>query len=526
MKTSAKRISLLSLVMAVFLGVQGFLPVTSFADLKQDEAAGTLETPYADPQFSYTTDTDGTYLSHGVVQGDTWNYPQTPNASFAESGGTVELDDEGYVIERDVVSSDEIAYLKKSASEVSGSQGLFTMSLDIKGNQVEHPIDVVLVIDFSSTMVGEKHKNALAGVDGFLKSVAVPLADGRIRVAAVVYNRSAYAMSDFSTDPNEILTFLDGVNQSQTGTFIQKGLSAAKNLFDNHARSDAQRLLIHIGDGSANCSYVPALNAVEHPNTGQITPLNGYSAATYITDFQVTSSKYYTSMTTSDPNAILTADKTLLSNYTLGSAIDLKSSGVEIFSIGVDPSARGEYTAQNLATSASYYASIDENLQGLSEALVNIASGIDKTIHLGTISDPMGDGVLLQKGAQSFGSSDYTLTGYRKAADGAWIQTPELVEDVSISEQNNVINLADISLAANERLVLTYEVRLNTEVTAFEPETWYRANKETTLDPLGNGAVVYFPIPSIKAPATSLSVKKVWEDTVEVGGPGGVSLNN
>lgn len=476
----------------------------------------------ADARYSYEANGAGSYLANGSGDGNAWNYPQTPDAELAEAGGKVQLDDEGYVIVPNAATGNPAAFLKKSAAEVPGSQGLFAMTLDVKGNQIEHPVDVVLAIDFSSTMSGAKLENALAGVRDFLDAVDRPLADGRIRVAAVAYNREVYAMNDFSTDHDEILGFLENTAKSGSGTFVQKGLYAAQSLFQNGGRPDAEHLLVHVGDGSANCAYLLDDNAVAYPNDGQIVAMGGYSADVYYTAFQTQNASYYSSITTSDPDAVFTDDTQMLSNYTLGTAIDLKNDGIDVFSIGVDPSTRGKYTAFNLASyGEKSYVAIDADLVGLSEALAGIASDISETINGGSIVDPMGNGVLLQQGASGFGPDDYALVGYRKVSDGSWIEAPELVASASVSASEDTIELSGLKLGADERAVLTYHVRLDTEAADFEPDAWYLANGETTLDRLDNGVLANFPIPSIKAPSVVLSIAKTWDDTVHVGGSSG-----
>lgn len=502
------------LVCALMSVVMTFQGLTAFSS----GSSGDIDKAYAadplaqDTHFSYTDDASGTYLTNGGLTGaNTWNYPQTAHASYTEAGVTVGLDDEGYVTYTNSDGVDE-AYLKKSVTEDSSTQGLFEVSLDIKGNEITNPIDVVLVVDYSSTMEGENLENALAGINDFLNTIAQPLISGRIQLSAVAYNRTLYSMGGFTTDAQKVLDFLEDTAQNGTGTFIQKGLYEAQRIFAG-GRAGARQLLVHIGDGSVNCSYLPVSGATEYPNNGEIVAMNGYSASTYITDFQTSNPQYNTSMTTSDANAIKGVSTKLISNHTIGTAIDLKKNGgIEIFSIGVAPSSRGSYTARNLATNAGRYMTIDENLQDLSEALADIASQIDKTISAGTVTDPMGEGVILQKASAEFSADDYTLTGYRK--NGAlWVEAPDLLTDVVVSESKGTITLENLDIGLDERIVITYKVRLDTEADDFNPDAWYPANQETTLSPQGAGQNHAFPIPSIKAPSVTLSVEKIWNDT-------------
>ena len=510
----ARRATLIGLLVAIALFF-ALAPAPSFAVTK-----------VPDGRYSYDEGDDGIVLANGSGEGVVWNYPQTPGAELPEAGGTVRLDDEGYVIVPDESSDRGAAFLKKSAEEVPGSQGLFGMKLDIKGNQIENPVDVVLVIDFSSTMSGTKLENALAGVRDFLGAVADPLEAGRIRVAAVAYNREAYAMDGFATDPDEVLGFLENTAKSGSGTFVQKGLYEAQRLFQSQGRADARHLLIHVGDGSANCAYLPTDGATAYPNDGRIVAMGGYFADSYITSFQTGSERYYASLTTSDPNAVPTDDRQMLSNFTLGTAIDLKDGGIEIFSIGVDPSTRGKYTAYNMASDGeTRYVAIDADLAGLSQALAGVASRIGKTVSGGTVADPMGEGVILQQGAPGFGPNDYELAGYRKRPDGTWAEDPQIASSVEVGFEDGVIWMSGLSLGSDERIVLEYRVRLDTEARGFRPDVWHPANGATTLDRLGDGKTAFFPVPSVKAPSIVLDVAKKWDDTVNVGGANGAEVD-
>ena len=124
------------------------------------------------------------YLTHGTAAGDTYNY------DYGNAPG-VEFDSENYV------NYDDQAYLKKSVQEVAGNQGLFDVTLDVKGNQTNNAVDLVLVVDFSSSMTGEKLNNALLGLQQFGTELADSLANGSIRIGIVAYNRYVYSTNGF-----------------------------------------------------------------------------------------------------------------------------------------------------------------------------------------------------------------------------------------------------------------------------------------------------------------------------------------
>ena len=447
--------------------------------------------------FNYANDS-GSYLVNGHEDGNTYNY------AYGQTN-EVPFDDEGYV------NYDDAAYVKKSVAENPAKQGLFDVTLDVKGNQTENPIDLVLLIDFSSYMTGAKLQNAIQGVSDFLDEIKDSLGEEQVKIGIVAYNRYVYSTGGFLTDANQLISFMSNTAESHTGTFIQKGLYEAESLFNNYGRSNAHKMLVHIGDGSANRAYLEQEGAPVYQNNGEIRAVNGYSAATYVTEFQTESPKFYNTSESSDANSIL-LDKTQVANLTLGKAVTLKTQGIEMYSVGVNPSSRGEYVAQNLAVNASHYKSIDEDLVGLGEALGTVASQIDKTISNGTISDPMGDHILLQTQSGSFGAEDYQLQGWRKTDSGSWAEAPDLVTGVTVSEAGGTLQLQGLTLGRDERITLTYQVRINTEAADFQADSWYLANGRTTLDLTSSGNLVDFPIPSVKAPGTMVRVTKAWED--------------
>ena len=477
-KRSGKTIAFLLMIigsMVIFIGIQA--------------SAATYD-------FDYQANQSGQYITDGVEQGDTYNY------DYGNAPG-VDFDSENYVNYHDE------AYVKKSVKEVAGQQGLFDVTLDVKGNQVDNPVDLVLVIDYSSSMKGEKLTNALKGLQQFGEELGDSLSNGSIRIGIVVYNRTTYSTNGFSKDIDYLQNFLQHTAESHSGTFMQKGLMEGQRLLLEQSRPEAEKMFIHIGDDSANRSYLPAENATVYPNTGKIDDYNGYHTSSYTKAFQTANPQYHTTSKTSTDSLAVPVSSQVVTDETLGTIVDIKESNFTVYSVATAPSARGEYIARNLATAPANYLTTDENLSGLGSALKEIANHIDKTIPNGTITDPMGEGILLQ-GAGTFDNSHYQLVGWCKNDQGAWIQAPEIVAAVQVTEANQTISISNIALGENEKLTLTYQVRINTESAEFQGETWVLCNGRTTLTTGSDGEYLDFPIPSIKAPVVELKIMKKW----------------
>ena len=311
------------------------------------------------------------------------------------------------------------------------------------------------------------------------------------------------------TNIDYLQNFLQHTAESHSGTFMQKGLMEGQRLLLEQSRPEAEKMFIHIGNDSANRSYLPAENATVYPNTGKINDYNGYHTSSYTKAFQTANPQYHTTSKTSTDSLAVPVSSQVVTDEILGTIVDIKESNFTVYSVATAPSARGEYIARNLATAPANYLTTDENLSGLGSALKEIANHIDKTIPNGTITDPMGEGILLQ-GAGTFDNSHYQLVGWCKNDQGAWIQAPEIVAAVQVTEANQTISISNIALGENEKLTLTYQVRINTESAEFQGETWVLCNGRTTLTTGSDGEYLDFPIPSIKAPVVELKIMKKW----------------
>ncbi|EJW9249087.1 VWA domain-containing protein, partial [Enterococcus faecalis] len=448
--------------------------------------------------FQYDTTNTGNLIQNGIENGNTYNYAYN-------NVNNIPVDSEGYV------NYQNRAFVKKTVKENPEKQGLFDITLDVKGNQIDHPLDILLIMDYSSSMTGEKLNNTLIGLREFGAELGDSLKNNTINIGIVAYNKNIYTTNGFTNDLSSLEDFLRNSASSHAGTFIQKGLVAGQKLIQEYSRPTAQKMMIHIGDGSANRSYLPTNNATSFNNNGEIIDYNGFHTPAYFKDFQTESDKFNTFETLSDPNAT-TVEKSTVTDATLGTIVATKELGYQMFSISTNPSARGEYIDENIADTPSHYHTIDENLSGLGEALKDIANSFDKTILNGTVTDPMGSNIMLQ-GTGQFTNSFYNLSGWAKDTNGNWISKPELLTTVVVNESDQVITLNNLYLGSNERITLTYQVRINTESKEFQGEYWYLCNQRTTLDPINNGEQLDFPIPSIKAPLIELSVEKHWKDT-------------
>ncbi|MGC2996699.1 peptidase, partial [Enterococcus faecalis] len=108
-------------------------------------------------------------------------------------------------------------------------------------------------------------------------------------------NRLTYSSADFSTDMNDLEDFLRNTAEPHSGTFMQQGLLEGQRLLAEKSRPNAKKMLVHIGDGCANASFLPRENAQSYPNNGEIIDYYGYLSSSYMEEFQTESNQYNTS---------------------------------------------------------------------------------------------------------------------------------------------------------------------------------------------------------------------------------------
>ena len=101
----------------------------------------------------------------------------------------------------------------------------------------------------------------LKGLQEFGNELGSSLSNGNVKIGIVAYNRYVYETNGFTNNLDDLENFLRNIAESHTGTFMQKGLIAGDTLLKNQGRPEAEKMMVHIGDSSANRSYLPSENA-------------------------------------------------------------------------------------------------------------------------------------------------------------------------------------------------------------------------------------------------------------------------
>lgn len=203
--------------------------------------------------------------------------------------------------------------------------------------------------------------------------------------------------------------------------------------------------------------------------------------------------------------------------------------GYDVFTVGIgingDPGT-DEATAtsfmQSISSKPENYTNVTDTtkiLEQLNRYFHTIVTE-KKSIENGTITDPMGELIDLQLGTDGrFDPADYTLT----ANDGSRLENGQAVggpqNDGGLLKNAKVlydttekrIRVTGLYLGTDEKVTLTYNVRLNDE---FVSNKFYDTNGRTTLHPkeVEQNTVRDFPIPKIrdvrKYPEITISKEK------------------
>ncbi|WP_125702315.1 SpaA isopeptide-forming pilin-related protein [Lacticaseibacillus daqingensis] len=419
--------------------------------------------------------------------------------------------------------------IRKFATPVEGTNGLYNVNLDVYGNQVENKTSVAieLVVDMSGSMKdgmddsGVTRRDAVVqGITSFINAVQDQYKGklDRIQLGAIAYSSDGRKYTNFSVPMRALSESATAsmteqvqatdrrgnpetdwrgnpvyetvsvekeasqgdiiINQFENasangGTFTQKALRNAKNALDNS--NSANKMMVLLTDGVPTYAY---------GNDGG-TIGSGSSDGTK-------GGKH--------------AEKTWPG--TIAEATSIKNGGVEIHALGIQlegPSDQTDLSTLQIADKMRQIASPDQyapantadEVEDYLLKQASIISAFFDTVSGGTITDPIGDAFTFDQTANP------TVT---------WL-TPDNHPDAlpTVFEDNGQVSVSGLTLGKDQGVRISYQVRLDTEKDGVTPGVWYQMNGRTTLTPNTTDPVVDFGVPSAKAPATTIKVHKNWQ---------------
>jgi hypothetical protein len=146
-----------------------------------------------------------------------------------------------------------------SSNNAFSGYGTYTISLPL--SQVEYqPVDVMLVMDVSGSMQGEKIQSAKVAAKIFVDQLNM----SRDRVGLVSFSDEATLICNLTNNDSFIKSIIDTLSTGGA-TNMGSGISISNEEFVKHGRSNALWVMILLSDGKANrpCPHHP-----QHSNEG------------------------------------------------------------------------------------------------------------------------------------------------------------------------------------------------------------------------------------------------------------------
>lgn len=415
--------------------------------------------------------------------------------------------------------------LDKDAAAVEDAENLWEVTLGIKGKNFETTSDVVLVIDCSGSMEGDKLTNTREAAKAFGQKLLTEGSTTRIAIVTFIKEATAYNNGHFygATELSAFEAAVDKETYANGGTNQQAGIHKAQELLNTSSAglknivilSDGEATFSHPFAAAATYANCEAWMSLGCPRGGKITNIGAF-APDYTTVIGSGSSftlDYNARVTATCPKHGGTTTQKYVYNLdgtattksgtdngvaTIWEANQAKAAGTTIYSVALQAGTDGENTLKACATDATkdYYAiaSTDNVEETLTNAFTSIAGSIAIAASNGVVNDPMGEHVKL-----SFSGSapDITtdLAVYTAGNADIYISQGTATYDA----ENRAISWTVGSVRAGDNPIMKYKVGIRD---GYNPSTGdvLDTNKRTTfsyINYLGDGTVGEFPIPQV-----------------------------
>lgn len=415
--------------------------------------------------------------------------------------------------------------LDKDAAAVENETNLWEITLGIQGKNFETTSDVVLVIDCSGSMKGDKLTNTREAAKAFGQKLLTEGSTTRIAIVTFIDEATAYNNGHFygATELSVFEAAVDAATYANGGTNQQAGLHVAQQLLNTS--SAGLKNIVILSDGDATYSY-PFVASATYSDCGAWTSL-GCPRGGSITNIGAFAPDYTTvigsgSSFTLDYNARVTATcpehgGTTTQKYvynldgtattksgtdngvaTIWEANQAKVAGTTIYSVALQAGTDGENTLKTCATDATkhYYAiaSADNVEEKLTTAFTSIAGSIAIAARNGVVNDPMGEHVKLSfSGAAPVITTD--LAVYTAGNADVYISQGTATYDA----ETRAISWTVGNVSAVDNPIMKYKVGILDDYNPSTNEV-LNTNGETTFsykNYLGEGTVGKFPIPQV-----------------------------
>lgn len=428
--------------------------------------------------------------------------------------------------------------LNKDAAAVAGKENLWEVTLGIQGKNFETTSDVVLVIDCSGSMEGDKLANTRIAAKAFGQKLLTEGSTTRIAIVTFIDEATAYNNGHFygAAELSAFEAAVDAATYAKGGTNQQAGLHVAQQLLNTSAAG--LKNIVILSDGEATYSY-PFVGGNATIDCTQLFFGHRFSGNPKVTSWPTVATPDYSTVIGTgnsfdldsnvdyDGNIIWNCtckhDETTQELYgafyydasgnlvcsngsmasdngvaTIWEANQAKAAGTTIYSVALQAGTNGENTLKACATDATkdYYAiaSADNVEETLTTAFTSIAGSIAIAARNGVVNDPMGEHVKLNfSGEAPVITTD--LGVYTAGNADIYISQGTATYDA----ETRAISWTVGSVSAVDNPIMKYKVGIRD---GYNPPTGevLDTNKRTTfsyINYLGNDTVGEFPIPKV-----------------------------
>lgn len=405
--------------------------------------------------------------------------------------------------------------LDKDAAAVESETNLWEVTLGIKGKNFETTSDVVLVIDCSGSMKGDKLANTRIAAKAFGQKLLTEGSSTRIAIVTFADTAAAHNSGHFY-DATELSAFeaaVEAATSANGGTNQQAGLHVAQQLLNTSAAG--LKNIVILSDGEATYSYrISGTVSCTEEVPVEERLFGGYLYATSNVDWATANISCNYDLRDGDGIdgyfkkssglTILNTTQYYANKYithgvaTIWEANQAKAAGTTIYSVALQAGTNGENTLKACATDATkdYYAiaSADNVEEKLTNAFTSIAGSIAIAARNGVVNDPMGEHVQL-----SFSGSAPVITTdlavYTVGNADIYISQGTATYDA----ETRAISWNVGSVRGGDNPIMKYKVGI---LDGYNPSTGdvLDTNKRTTfsyINYLGDDTVGEFPIPKV-----------------------------
>lgn len=421
--------------------------------------------------------------------------------------------------------------LDKDAAAVVGAENLWEITLGIQGKNFETTSDVVLVIDCSGSMEGDKLTNTRKAAKAFGQKLLTEGSTTRIAIVTFIKEATAYNNGHFY-DATELSAFeaaVDAATYANGGTNQQAGIHKAQELLNTS--SAGLKNIVILSDGEATFSHpfvggnatidcgqflghwfsgnpvVTAWPTVATPDystvigTGNSFDLDGNINWNCTCEHNRTTQELYGAFYYDASGNLVCSNGSMASNNgvaTIWEANQAKAAGTTIYSVALQAGTNGENTLKACATDATkdYYAiaSTDNVEETLTTAFTSIAGSIAIAARNGVVNDPMGEHVKLNfSGEAPVITTD--LGVYTAGNADIYISQGTATYDA----ETRAISWTVGNVSEGDNPIMKYKVGILDDYNPSTNEV-LNTNGKTTFsykNYLGEGTVGDFPIPQV-----------------------------